>query len=589
MKLKSVYTYCGLIILGLVLLIWKLNDYYKSEKSAYLQNQIQQQNINIKTSIAGQLTQLKNNISSYQGLISETQINWIQLNPFFTLSQVEINSQGQYKFKNLFVKSGTAADNWSIEYLQKALSYTKHSGLNVHAQLFQNQNADKFLALVFTDVPGQKNRQGVVLVSEAFYFQKYFDIQKQGKSINVLMTKDQIVAGHTQSDYVATRSKELQLNSKQYYYEKDEINASNLIIASYSLKKSKGQFLFIPPFLSSFIFGLSCIIIGLFLYLYKPEEQLKRKAAQITKAFDEVQNNKKSNSEFIKPETAALAEKIEPFSEQSINWLSAKNNESHGMTKSQTSFSEPTQSIEVVAPTKSQYVQVQKIAIDAQKIFSSLVSIEVECTSLKKYELDSNRFRKAFENIFHNSIEAGATEILVKIFDIENDSCIEITDNGTGLPDLSSDKIWQPYFTTKDKLKHKGLGLPEALSIVRRYSGDIKIESNSHEFGRGTRVKIFMNAEQADEKLIDQNHVIHTTDSSTGLMTLDIDIDTILNLDDLSDTDAFLKNELTPKNVRVEEKLSTQSVPIENPEITINIKSRPVDDLSFKIRKPGKG
>jgi PAS domain S-box-containing protein len=66
---------------------------------------------------------------------------------------------------------------------------------------------------------------------------------------------------------------------------------------------------------------------------------------------------------------------------------------------------------------------------------------------------------------------------------------ITIADQGTGIPQENLTRIFDPYFTTKTK--GSGLGLSTALSIIRKHSGHIEIES---EPGKGTTVHIYLPA-----------------------------------------------------------------------------------------------
>jgi signal transduction histidine kinase len=53
---------------------------------------------------------------------------------------------------------------------------------------------------------------------------------------------------------------------------------------------------------------------------------------------------------------------------------------------------------------------------------------------------------------------------------------IAIKDNGPGIPDEIKDKIFQPFFTTKDTGKGTGLGLSLAYDIVKAHGGEIVVE-----------------------------------------------------------------------------------------------------------------
>ncbi|MBE9094010.1 PAS domain S-box protein [Tychonema sp. LEGE 07203] len=70
----------------------------------------------------------------------------------------------------------------------------------------------------------------------------------------------------------------------------------------------------------------------------------------------------------------------------------------------------------------------------------------------------------------------------------ENTVMVEISDNGTGIPDEIVDRIFNPFFTTKAVGKGTGLGMSIAHSIVvEKHKG--KIECSS-QMGRGTTFKI---------------------------------------------------------------------------------------------------
>ena len=59
---------------------------------------------------------------------------------------------------------------------------------------------------------------------------------------------------------------------------------------------------------------------------------------------------------------------------------------------------------------------------------------------------------------------------------------ISIRDNGSGIPDEIRDKIFNPFFTTKDADKGTGLGLALSNDIVREHGGEIRVDSVTGEF-----------------------------------------------------------------------------------------------------------
>ena len=59
---------------------------------------------------------------------------------------------------------------------------------------------------------------------------------------------------------------------------------------------------------------------------------------------------------------------------------------------------------------------------------------------------------------------------------------ITIEDDGPGIAKIKLDKIFQPYFTTKEK--GTGLGLSIVKHNLELYGGSVRVES---ELGKGTR------------------------------------------------------------------------------------------------------
>jgi signal transduction histidine kinase len=64
---------------------------------------------------------------------------------------------------------------------------------------------------------------------------------------------------------------------------------------------------------------------------------------------------------------------------------------------------------------------------------------------------------------------------------------LSIRDTGQGIPPEIQDRIFDPYFTTREVGKGSGMGLAVVHGIVKNHDGAISVES---EPGKGTTVKV---------------------------------------------------------------------------------------------------
>jgi two-component system NtrC family sensor kinase len=66
---------------------------------------------------------------------------------------------------------------------------------------------------------------------------------------------------------------------------------------------------------------------------------------------------------------------------------------------------------------------------------------------------------------------------------------VAIQDSGVGVPEELRDKIFEAFFTTKQKVKGVGLGLSVCYGIIKDHGGEIRVES---EVDKGTTFTILL-------------------------------------------------------------------------------------------------
>ncbi len=107
----------------------------------------------------------------------------------------------------------------------------------------------------------------------------------------------------------------------------------------------------------------------------------------------------------------------------------------------------------------------------------SLKQIKIE----KRYDddpiltADENKLKQLFMNLIMNAIEAVLEEGIIQVHLIRRTKegliDIRITDNGYGISEDVSDKIFSPFFTTKMARTNIGLGLSICQTIVESHAG----------------------------------------------------------------------------------------------------------------------
>jgi len=100
---------------------------------------------------------------------------------------------------------------------------------------------------------------------------------------------------------------------------------------------------------------------------------------------------------------------------------------------------------------------------------------------------DPEQLEQVFINLFANAVDAMSGEGALTVKAGEEDTLVRImvSDTGNGMSRETLEKIFEPFYTTKDK--GTGLGLAIVYNIIEKHHGQIRVES---EEGKGTVFKI---------------------------------------------------------------------------------------------------
>lgn len=158
-----------------------------------------------------------------------------------------------------------------------------------------------------------------------------------------------------------------------------------------------------------------------------------------------------------------------------------------------------------------QPTQICAIAKEASKLIRSTIPASIEVRLTVESEAfamaEPTQIHQIFMNLFTNAAHAmdsnGGTlsvNIAETTLDKSFDSMhtvftpgaylkIAVSDTGIGIPKNKLEKIFDPYFTTRDGKEGTGLGLSVVHGIVRNHGGEITVESK---LGQGTTFTIFL-------------------------------------------------------------------------------------------------
>jgi signal transduction histidine kinase len=153
---------------------------------------------------------------------------------------------------------------------------------------------------------------------------------------------------------------------------------------------------------------------------------------------------------------------------------------------------------QLLAFARRQSLRLETVDIDAQlngmremleRSLRADILLDVSVTpGLKPAKTDPGQFELAILNLAVNARDAmqkgGVLTVSAQAAGAERVEII-VQDTGTGIPPELIDRIFEPYFTTKQLGEGTGLGLSQVYGFVQQCGGDMRVESD---VGVGTRM-----------------------------------------------------------------------------------------------------
>jgi two-component system, cell cycle sensor histidine kinase and response regulator CckA len=185
-------------------------------------------------------------------------------------------------------------------------------------------------------------------------------------------------------------------------------------------------------------------------------------------------------------------------------------------------------------------VQIQQLLLDIEQIAKSTFPKSIEIATdipdnLFTVFANASQLHQVLMNLLVNARDAmpsGGTLTIAakKTFIDENYAkmssealvgayvTISFTDTGVGIPQSIIERIFDPYFTTKDLDKGTGLGLSTTLKIVKNHGGFMSVRS---EVGFGTRFQVYLPAKDDTISETPENQEIPTGEGELILLVDD--------------------------------------------------------------------
>lgn len=535
LKLQLIVIFSGVALFFFAMAVFRTDQLLFSDRLGWIENQSRLQVSGLNQNLRNNLYRQRQILAwNAQELINKNPVQWNQLDDVHSLAIGHMNKNNLVvdQLSHRDSKQGALIANWQALQVEKALGrvdFSEGQDIFIKPAIIQKES--------FVFVAYKLQERVLVALVDNSDWQAALDSQKQGGSQLALWTRSGLTVANSISDYFSQQVEddpvftEIQKSENNHglgvyrvsktsqvfaYYE--HIDGTNLFaVSSLPLKDlSRGRWAIIMQI--GFL-GLGLILLcvaGVLLVLKPFEKNYERLRQEIRNEHLRVATQSIRQSDGETPATTAKADEKLLHSERMQAYTkisSALGHELSGSVSAILGFAQRLkttdskvgdsiqkearhiyQVMERLLNFSGESVATKETLIvngplqNAVKMIEPMLSyqgiqLEVDLKAQAERPLNYQALTKAFDCILRNSVEAlercQTKKIKIRSWDDNGGSWVEITDTGGGIPMEVQDKIFDPFFSTKNSNQHIGLGLATAYGIFKDHGAEIEVISPS--------------------------------------------------------------------------------------------------------------
>ncbi len=134
-----------------------------------------------------------------------------------------------------------------------------------------------------------------------------------------------------------------------------------------------------------------------------------------------------------------------------------------------------------IEPRRASVLAIVREAVELTEALAGRSRIEVSATEGDaQFEalVDAGQIQQVLVNLIANALQAMETApglVQVRLSHAGGWATIDVSDTGPGVPEVDRERVFEPFYTTRDEGRGTGLGLTVCRNIVERHGGTIDL------------------------------------------------------------------------------------------------------------------